>query len=90
MRNLNPVEIDQQRKYSLLKVFFTLSLLVHILLILFFLYLKYYDLLLLMLFNSCIFVINLLLLEKLFQPLSNRFGDNYHQLILAQAKLESI
>ncbi|MBK8782381.1 MAG: GGDEF domain-containing protein [Anaerolineales bacterium] len=71
---MNITEIDQQRKYILLKIFFGLSLLVDIFLIILFLYLKFFDLLFVKSFMFCVFIMNFLLLEKKKYLLSLQIG----------------
>ena len=72
---MNIDAIDQKRKNSLLRVFFALSLLVHLLLAVFFLFLKYYDLMILMVVNIVICVMNLYLLRMKKFLLSMQIGS---------------
>jgi diguanylate cyclase (GGDEF)-like protein len=68
------IEIDQKRKSTLLKYFFILSLIIHILFVILYAYLKYFDLLKLGIINSCILLFNLFLLRKKKYLLSMQIG----------------
>lgn len=74
MSEMNITEISEQRKYTLLKIFFLLTLLVDLLLIILFLYLKFFDLLLITSFKFCIFIMNFLLLRRKKYLLSMQVG----------------
>ena len=74
MSEMNITEISEQRKYTLLKIFFLLTLLVDLLLIILFLYLKFFDLLLITSFKFCIFIMNFFLLRRKKYLLSMQIG----------------
>ncbi len=74
MNEMNIAELDQQRKHTLLTIFFLLSLFIHILLVILFLYLKFSELLIIKSINVCIFIANIFLLRKKKYLLSMQIG----------------
>lgn len=72
--DIDVAAIDQQRKHILLRIFFFLSISVHLLLAVFFIYLRFYELLIVGAVNCTIFIFGLFLIKKERYLLSMQLG----------------